>query len=148
MQTGRGPETVAMVELSVSQQESKWVDGITMNVCEVATILGDIIWIFCNSSTERAGVRACRGICLGTLWHVNSSEDGTRIGGAGIGTTAGTIGERHGLGNLEPIVHLVFAAVTDTEVLVESVDEDSLVVLVGESQTALVFSPPTLRVTE
>ena len=137
LQAGRRPETDAVVVNTIGQQEAERVHGVTVQTCEVIAVLGDILGVFRSGTAVGTGVRTGRGISLGGRRHVQGGQDGTGVAGAGIRTAAAAIGEGEVLRDLDPLVHLIFTIVADTEVVLVSTDQDAGIVAVGEGQTAL-----------
>ncbi len=126
-----------MVVNVIGQQEAERIYGVTVQTCEVIAVLGDILGIFCGGTAVGTGVRTGCGISLSGRWHVQGGQDGTRMAGAGVRTAAATVGEGEVLRDLDPLVHLIFTIVADTEVVLVRTDQDAGIVAVGEGQTAL-----------
>ena len=137
MDPGRAPEVHAVTPFVIGQQQTQRVHGITVDIGEIAAVLGDVLRIFGGGTAKDSGVRTRRGIGLGGRRHPEGREDNARVRGAVIDAAAETVVIGHRLGELEPLVHLVFTLETDAQILLVSAHHDTLVVLVVEGETAL-----------
>ena len=137
VEAGGGPEPAVVAVLIVGQEETERVHGVTVDVGEIAAVLGDVGGILCDSTAVGTGVRTGRSISFRAGRHIDGGEDGAGIGRTGIGAPGTAVGEGHVLGDLEPLVQVILAIVADTEILSEGVNEDAGVVLIAEGETAL-----------
>ena len=137
VQAGGGPEVHVVPPLRAGIEHTERVHDVTVDIGEVAAVLGDVLGILGGGTAEGTGVRAGRGISLGGRRHPEGGQKDTRVGGAVIHGTAPAVVVGHDFRELEPLVHLVFAVVSDSHILLVGVVEDTLVILVVEGQTAL-----------
>ena len=137
MDTARAPEIHAVAPFVTGQQQTQRVHGITVDIGEVAAVLGNVLRILGGGTAKDSGVRTRRGIGLGGRRHPEGGEDDTRMRGVVVDTAAEAVVIGHGLGELEPLVHLVFTLETDAQILLVGTHHDTLVVLIVEGETAL-----------
>ena len=136
-QTGGGVETVGMVVLGVGQQEAQRVHGITVDVAEVAAVLGDVCGILGGGTAEGTGIGTGRGIGLGAGGHVDGGENGAGVCAAGIGTMAAGVTPGQVFRNLDILVHLIVTGIMDAQILFVSTHQNTRVVLIVEGEAAL-----------
>ena len=133
LQRRGAPHVAGLVVAVFSFQQADGVHYVTVSICEVGTILGDVVRVFCRHATPASIQRVADS---GTGRHINSRQDRTGVSIIlRVLATAVRVLPNEVFGHGHPLVQLDFAIVAHGHVLLIGVNQDTLVVVVGEGDT-------------